>query len=105
MKICKKLYFGEMAEKQNKELLRSVKHKKWEFGIYVITLSETDNNLLEIYETIWFEQKYNKKQKMNIVGIAIGKDEAVMLVRRIIDDVYTKTGGFNVREYFLTDKE
>ena len=105
MKICKKLYFGELAEKQNKELLRSVKRKKWEFGIYVITLSETEDNLLEIYETIWFEQKYYKKQKMTIVGVAIGKDEAVSLVQRIIDDVYTKTGDFNVREYFLTDKE
>ncbi len=105
MKICKKLYFGEMAEKQNKELLRNVKRKKWEFGIFVITLSETAHNLLDIYETIWFEQKCYKKQKMNIVGIAIGKEEAVLLVQRIIDDVYTKTGGFNVRDYFLTDKE
>ena len=42
---------------------------------------------------------------MTIVGVAIGKDEAVSLVQRIIDDVYTKTGDFNVREYFLTDKE
>lgn len=105
MKICKKLYFGEMAEKQNKELLRNVKRKKWEFGIYVITLSETEDNLLDIYETIWFEQKFYKKNQKHVVGIAIGKDEAVSLVQKIVDDVYTQTGGFNVREYFLTDKE
>ena len=105
MKLCKKLYFGEMAEKQNKELLRNVKHKKWGIGMYVIALSETDNNLLDIYNTMWFEQKYYKKRKLDIVGIAIGKSEAVTLVQKIIDAVYTKTGGFNVREYFLTDKE
>ncbi len=105
MKICKKLYFGETARQQNKELLRSIKHKKWQFGVYVITLSETENNLLDMYETVWFEQKFYKKQKFCIVGIAIGRDEALTLIKDIIDDVYQKTGGFNVRDFFLTDKE
>ncbi len=105
MKICKKLYFGEMARQQNKELLRNIKRKKWEFGVYVVALSETENNLLDLYDTMFFEQKFYKKAKLNIVGIALGKEEALLLTKEIIDDVYTKTGGFNVRDYFLTDKE
>lgn len=105
MKICKKLYFGETAHQQNKELLRSIKRHKWDFGVYVVALSETENNLLDLYETIWFEQKFYKKAKLHIVGIALGKEEALLLTKEIIDDVYTSTGGFNVRDYFLTDKE
>ncbi|MEI3526032.1 MAG: hypothetical protein V8Q27_07895 [Eubacteriales bacterium] len=35
-----------------------------------------------------------------MVGIASGYEEALELVQRMIDDIYRKTGGFAVREYF-----
>ena len=105
MRICKKLYYGESAKKQNKELLKNIKRKNWQFGVYVIALSENENNLLDVYETVWFEQKFYGKKKIEVVGIAFGREEAMNLVKDIIDEVYKRTGGFNVREFFLKNKE
>ena len=101
---CKKLYVGDAAAINQKEIIKSLKRKKWSMGIYVITLSENENNLLDIYETIQFEQPYFRKKKLVIVGIAAGKKDAFALVTKIIDNVYTSTGSFKVREYFMTKK-
>ena len=101
---CKNLYIGETATQNQKEIIKALKHKKWSMGIYVITLSENEHNLLDIYETIQFEQPYYRKKKLNIVGVAVSKKEAFALVTNIIEDVYTLTGSFKVREYFMTKK-
>ena len=34
-----------------------------------------------------------------VIGIAEGKKEALELVRDIIDEVYSNTGGFNISQY------
>ena len=33
------------------------------------------------------------------MGLAKGREEALYLVRDIIDEVYNATGGFDIREY------
>ena len=35
-----------------------------------------------------------------MVGIASDYEEALELVQRMVEDIYRKTGGFAVREYF-----
>ena len=104
MYLCKKLYVGDNATVNQKEIIKSLKHKKWSMGIFVITLSENEHNLLDIYETIQFNQPYYRKKKLTIVGVAAGKKDAFALVTKIIDDVYTSTGNFKVREFFKTKK-
>lgn len=105
MKLIKNLYFGEEALKQKKELTTYIKRRKWQFGLYVITLSDNDENLLDLYETIQFEQNYYKKKDLLIVGVAVGRDEALTLVGEIINDIYQNTRGFNVKDYFLAKKD
>ena len=51
---CKKLYIGENAAINQKEIIKSLKRKKWSMGTYVITLSENElfdsnNFILENY--------------------------------------------------------
>ena len=62
--------------------------------------SDTDN-LLDIIPAAMLLQPYLKKHKSEIyvVGLADGKDEAFMVVRDIIDDVYSNTGAFDIRGY------
>lgn len=97
---CSNLYYGSNAALNKKDILKSLKHKKWAMGIYIITLSDNDKNLLDIYDTIQFKQSKFRHNKLKAVGIAIGKDEAYELVAAIIDDVYKNTGSFNVKAYF-----
>ncbi len=97
---CNKIYHGDRASENQKELLKKLKHKKWALGVYVITLPENDKNLLDIFETIQFGQPAYRKKKLTVVGVAVGRDEALALVQRIVQDVYEQTGGFGVKEFF-----
>lgn len=102
---CNKIYYGDRASENQKELLKNLKYKKWSLGVYVITLPENEHNLLDIFETIQFKQPSFRKKKLTVVGIAVGKDEAFALVQRIVQDVYEQTGGFGVKDFFIKDKE
>lgn len=98
---CKKLYYGRLAELQSKALLKALKRHKWMPQLHIIVLSSRPGELLEIYDTAQFVQPYYKSElkTMRVAGIALGRKEAFELVRTIIDDVYSLTGGFNVAEY------
>ena len=43
---------------------------------------------------------FSHLQCTDIVGVAYGKLEATELVRVIMEDIYRKTGGLDVRNYF-----
>ena len=99
----KNLYFGDNAKEKSKELIHALKRKKVLPEVYVVTLSETSGNLLDIYESVHFitgRSLVKTKTKPYIVGIAVGYSEALALVQNIIEDVYRDTGGFDVAGYF-----
>ncbi len=77
-----------------------LKHHAGQLRIFVITLSEGSDQL-EIYHCAFLQQKYYIEHPPCIVGIAGGYREAVELVRRMAFDVYEKTGGCGLKEYFL----
>ena len=56
------------------------------------------NYLSNIYSNHYFKNK-NVNEEIYVVGLAKGRDEALNLVRDIIDEVYNATGGFDIREY------
>ncbi len=111
----KNLYFGDNAKEKSKELIHALKHKKTVPDLYVAVLSDTNGNLMDIYEWSHFltggplAKRFRRifrnhsvfgRKKPYIVGIAIGYSDALELVRHIIDDIYRDTGGFDVAEYF-----
>ena len=95
----KNLYLGTRAFEQQDTLLRSLKHKKWIPGVYVITLPANPSNMLDIYETTQFLQPSMKKMNLKAVGVAIGKEEALSLVETMVDDIYQNTGGFDFEKF------
>ena len=42
---------------------------------------------------------YKRQDKVYVVGLAKGRDEALELVRCIVDDTYSHTGGVDVAGY------
>lgn len=101
MKWYRKLYLGENAAKSKYKAFGRIRSNKFSFDTYLITLSSNTDNLLDIIPADMLLQPYFKKHKSDIyvVGLADGKDEAFMVVRDIIDDVYSNTGAFGIREY------
>lgn len=103
MRWYHKLYIGETAREKRDEIVWKVKHKAGMLGVYLITLSSNDENLLDIINSSMFLQPFYKEEEIFIVGIACGYDEAVELAAKIIDEIYQETGDFHVRQ-FITNK-
>lgn len=100
MKWCKHLYLGEKAENRKYRITSGIRLSVPQRNVYVIVLVQEGPNLLEIYPSFVLCQNYYKKQEFIIAGIAWGYQESQEVVRRMIHDVYFRTGGFDLRTYF-----
>jgi hypothetical protein len=104
MKWYRKLYIGETARKKRYQIVWKVKHRAGMLGVYLITLSSNEENLLDIFDSSILLQPYYKKEDIFIVGIACGYDEAIEIVTRIIDELYRETGDFKIRQYLTNER-
>ncbi|MDO5381872.1 MAG: hypothetical protein Q4F06_04005 [Eubacteriales bacterium] len=109
MKWYKKLYIGEKAKKEKYKVFGHIKQSRFCSDTFLITLSENPDNLLDIYSANVLKQPHfkNKRYRDNVyvVGLAKGRDEALELVRQIVDDVYKGTGAFDIRRYLNFGKK
>lgn len=102
MKWYRKLYMGDTARTQKYKMFGYIRKNRFSMNTYLIALSNHPDNLLDIFSANVLKQPHFKKKQtgdMYIVGLAKGRDEALEVVRQIIDDVYTNTGGFDIRKY------
>lgn len=103
MKWYKKLYLGENAEKQKYKVFGKIRKNKFQIDTYLISLAANSDDLLDILPANILLQPFYKNKKnvenIYIIGIAKGYDEALELVRAIVDEVYQSTGGFDIRGY------
>ncbi len=103
MKWYKGLYLGEKAGKVKYKILGKVVRSRFQADTFLIMLPSNSSNILDILPAAYLNQPHfnNKfyKKEIYVVGIAKGRDEALELVRSIVDEVYQATGGFDVSGY------
>lgn len=99
LKWHKNYYKGSNVNNVTKIRLKLIQGKPVP-GIYLVTLSENPNNLLEILPALTLVQETAARMCPEIVGIAKGKEEAFDLITDMIQDIYEETGSLNVKEYW-----
>lgn len=104
MKWYKNLYVGKNAKENRNTIIRKIKKSKPQLGVYVLTLPESANNILDIYHSIVLTQPYYKNSDLYIVGIASCKEEAYEVMQDIVMDSYRSTGKFDIEEYIHLKK-
>lgn len=117
MIISKKLYVGKTAEPAKEEIIKGIRKEVFQPGVYCVTLPEESGNILDIRMAVTLSADiFNKRKKKKvfkfklglprkdegpvIVGIALGKQEAIELASKIIEDVHNETDGFDMQSYF-----
>lgn len=96
---CKCLYYKNHAGHRIEEWKRKIEKKKPVFSLYCICIASNPSNLLDIMNVNELLFPYYQKRKVIIVGLAGNRKEAIELAAEIIEEVYTKTGGFDVRNF------
>lgn len=99
MRWYKRLYIGENAKKRRFSVMRAVK-KGRSSGYYLLTPASNPKNLLDIYPAKMAVKPSFKEQDLLIVGVASDEQDAAHLAGQIIMDIYKKTGGYRVNDYF-----
>lgn len=94
------LYLSENVKKKKDQLIRKIESGKTPVNTYLLALPSGAENQLEILPGIDFKFWNKNKECPMIVGIASSKTEACELVRDITEEIYQKTGGVKLREYF-----
>ncbi|MBO4213523.1 MAG: hypothetical protein IKX99_02490 [Lachnospiraceae bacterium] len=101
MKWYKPLYIGESIEKKKIKIIWKIKHNVLQPNIYLILLSANGKDNFKIIPSALFLQKFYPKDDEYILGLANGKDEAIKLVGRMVDDaVFVTNDPHKIREYF-----
>ena len=101
MRYYRELYWGENLEKKKDKIIRRLNTGKLQRDIHVLVLSECGTNQLEIYNSALFLQPDFPNDNFFIVGIVRGYEAALELVEEIVEEVYEKTGGADIRTYLL----
>ena len=100
MQWAENLYLTDKTAKKKDKIIRKANRGMGMVSIYLITLASNPENLFDIFHAAHLKQPAFYKQDLFVVGIASGYEEALELVQRMVEDIYRKTSGFAVREYF-----
>ena len=98
LKWQKNFLTGETVKKP-KKIKKKLDAGKFVYDIYLLTLSDNPDNLMDIIPAAMLLQKSFYGICPKIIGMANGKDEALEMVRSLIEEIYTETGTFQVAEY------
>lgn len=100
MRWAVNLYTTEKTKKMLPRIMHKVRKGKLQPGIWLITIASNEQNLLDIFHSIYYMQPMFAKLNPDIVGIAESEDAAKELLIKITEDMYRETGHFDVRAYF-----
>ncbi|MBE5922670.1 MAG: hypothetical protein E7269_07955 [Lachnospiraceae bacterium] len=89
------LYVGEEAKKQQKKTMRDLENGKFVPGVYLISPSKMQDSLMDIYPAYTLLQPYYKKHDVEIIGLAIGYEEALTQMQKMLMECYENTGGMD----------
>ncbi len=105
MKWYDNLYVGESIRHKADKVKWKIRHNAGQINIYVIALASNPQNLLDIIPAQELMQKGYPKRGVFVIGLARGMEEAQLVVKQIIDEVYQETGGFQILPYLQTKKD
>ena len=100
MKVSERVYISEILKLQKKRLFCKIQEKKSISRLYCITLPLWNSAFLEIYPYNELLSDIHEGKDITIVGMAAGRDDAVVMLRRMINDLYHKGELEDVTTYF-----
>ena len=100
MRWAVNLYTTEKTKKMLPRIMQKTKNRKLQPGIWLITIASNEQNLFDIFQSIYYMQPVYSKLNPDIVGVAESEDAAKELLIRMTEDMYKETGNFNARSYF-----
>lgn len=100
MRLAVNLYTTEKTKRALPRIRHRLRTRRPQPEIWLITIASNENNLLDLFQAVYYIQPMFQKMNPDIVGIADSEDAAKEMFVKIIEDVLRKQGNFDVRTYF-----
>ncbi|NLK74085.1 MAG: hypothetical protein GX288_02200 [Clostridiales bacterium] len=94
------LYISDNLMKKKDKVIAAISCRKATFNIYCITFASQPRNLFDIIDANELLFPHYRNVDICIVGLAKGKENAIQLVQKMLEEIYYNTGEFDVRSYF-----
>lgn len=100
MRVAERVYISEILKPERERLIRRIKADEKVPWIYCITMPLWKSAILEIYSYNDLRSWLYESEDIIIVGLAVGEDDAKVVLRRIIDDLARCQMLEDVEDYF-----
>ena len=104
MKWLKNLYVSESIGDKANRIKWKIEHNAGTVRVYLITFASNPDNLLDIVPAWNLLLRAYPKNEMKVIGLAKGYDDAVALVKDIIEETYRHTGTVDVWNYLKEER-
>ena len=103
MRFYKELYIGDGIDNPSK-VKRKLRLFAGQLSVYVIAVLN-ESGPVELYHCGFLKQKFYKKNKPYIIGIASSKEEGVELITKMTQDALNATGSPDIISYLFGEKD
>ena len=104
MYLYKKLYLSDSLRKKRRRVCWNLKHNRGQLDVYVVSLSKGDD-LFDIFHSANLKQKGFPRKDLYILGIAKGREEALKLCTRMVEDFHRKYDIMQFKRLFFMREE
>lgn len=99
----KNIFVGEKAQKKKRTIMWKLQHGAGMLRVFVLMMPSNPDNSLDIINAAYLKQPVYKNRELKIVGIAVTYEEALQVLEKIVQEVYSQTGSVNIRTYLDTE--
>ncbi|MDR0948720.1 MAG: hypothetical protein LBM69_04290 [Lachnospiraceae bacterium] len=94
------LYLGDSIRNEKVDTLKKkLKRDPKNAAVFLLTTAGNPHDLLDIYESEQLRWRYYQNNPPYVVGLAASKEEAILLVERIVAECLAVRGDCYLREY------
>ena len=102
MKLYRDLFVGQKAGQNTEEIVSRAEELDFVHGLYLITLASNGTDQLDLVRASSLIGRANAVRRLPmIVGIAVGKKEAIEVTMEIARCVYVRDQAQDIRSWFL----
>lgn len=99
MKFYKNLYISDSIKKSPFRIKYTISRRPIRSNYYVIALA-TNSDQLDMFHSRYLIQPYYKKHIPYIIGVAKDREDAILLSKKIVEEIYDKTKSADVKSFF-----
>lgn len=104
MIISKNAYISEILRRKEKQIIKRIQKQKSIPFLYCVTLPLWNSAFLEIYEYNELLSDFYQEEDIVIVGLAAGWEDALIMTKRIVQDLICADQVKEAVEYFCGEE-